>query len=161
VDREGFVSPADLSHALKHNTALVTIMHSNNEVGTLQPIRLIGEVIATYNSTLRTTPGAAHEVLFHSDAAQSLGKVLVDVQHEKVDMLTIVGHKFGAPKGTNMPLAFSMHATLLAHNSLHTTLLLNQLSFSATLLLSFLFMLLSTHTTLPPHSPPQESLLCT
>jgi cysteine desulfurase len=99
VDGEGFVSPDDVSKALKYNTALVTIMHSNNEVGTLQPIRRIGDVIAAYNSSLRMTTGTSHEILFHSDGAQSLGKVLIDVQHENIDILTIVGHKFGAPKG--------------------------------------------------------------
>jgi len=99
VDGEGFISPADVAQALRYNTALVSIMHSNNEVGTIQPIRLIGEVVESYNASLRMTAGTSHKVLFHSDGAQSLGKVLIDVQHENIDILTIVGHKFGAPKG--------------------------------------------------------------
>ena len=100
VDNQGFVSPEVVSNSIQYNTALVTIMHSNNEVGTIQPIRQIGEVVASYNASLRMT-GAAHKVLFHSDGAQSLGKVLIDVQQENIDLLTIVGHKFGAPKGDN------------------------------------------------------------
>ena len=99
VDGEGFLSPEAGSQSLKCNTALVTIMHSNNEVGTIQPIRLIGEAISAYNETLRMTPDMHHEVLFHSDGAQSLGKILIDVRQENIDLLTIVGHKFGAPKG--------------------------------------------------------------
>lgn len=95
VDDQGFVSPAAVSAALQPNTALCTIMHSNNETGTIQPLREIGRAVAKYNAA---TPGA--NVLLHSDAAQSLGKgVLIDVEAMGVHMLTVVGHKFGAPKG--------------------------------------------------------------
>ncbi|HEY2419912.1 MAG TPA: aminotransferase class V-fold PLP-dependent enzyme, partial [Neobacillus sp.] len=65
----------------------ITIMHSNNEVGTLQPIKEIGEI------------AAKHEIAFHTDASQSVGKVPVNVNELKVDMLTIAGHKLYAPKG--------------------------------------------------------------
>ena len=95
VNSEGFISIADLRKALTPNTALVTIMHSNNEVGTIQPIREITQCVKQYNSQLQ---GDAC-VLVHTDAAQSLGKVLVDVQHLETDLVTIVGHKYGAPKG--------------------------------------------------------------
>jgi cysteine desulfurase len=95
VNAEGFVSVTDVLKALTPHTALVTIMHSNNEVGTVQPIREIGLCVKQYNAQ---TKGLA-AVLFHSDGAQSLGKLLVDVQACELDMFTIVGHKYGAPKG--------------------------------------------------------------
>lgn len=93
VDKYGFVSTVELFQRLTLNTALVTIMHSNNEVGTLQPISDIADAIKKYN--VRT--GAS--ILFHSDGAQSVGKVPIDVRSLGVDMFTIVGHKFGASKG--------------------------------------------------------------
>lgn len=93
VDNEGFVDPKILEYYIKVNTALVTIMHSNNEVGTIQPIREISRKIKCFNKSNNT------KVVFHSDAAQSIGKVVVDVEALGLDMMTIVGHKFGAPKG--------------------------------------------------------------
>lgn len=89
VSNEGMVSPDDVVAALTPQTVLVSIMHSNNEIGTLQPIRQIVQ---------RVKESAPH-VLIHTDAAQSMGKVLVNVAELGVDMCTLVGHKFGAPKG--------------------------------------------------------------
>lgn len=87
VDRFGMVNPATLKRCLKESTILITIMHSNNETGTVQPIAEIGE-IANEKS-----------VTFHCDAAQSAGKISVNARKLKTDLLTIVSHKFCGPKG--------------------------------------------------------------
>eukprot|EP00824_Muranothrix_gubernata_P002646 TRINITY_DN13206_c0_g1_i2.p1 TRINITY_DN13206_c0_g1~~TRINITY_DN13206_c0_g1_i2.p1 ORF type:complete len:796 (+),score=188.19 TRINITY_DN13206_c0_g1_i2:32-2419(+) len=87
VDATGRVNPADVEAALTPQTLLVTIMHANNEVGTIQPIREIAEITRK------------REVLLHTDAAQSVGKIPVNVNELGVDLLTVVGHKFYAPKG--------------------------------------------------------------
>jgi len=87
VDRFGIVNPSDLEKAITPDTALVTIMHSNNEVGTIQEIAELARI------------AAARGVLFHTDAAQSVGKVRVQVDQLGVDFLTVAGHKFYAPKG--------------------------------------------------------------
>jgi cysteine desulfurase NifS len=87
VDRYGLVDPQDVEAAITPRTVLVTIMHSNNEVGTVEPI---ADIV-----------GIAHRrgVLVHADCAQSLGKVPVHVDELGVDLLTIAGHKLYAPKG--------------------------------------------------------------
>ncbi|HWR73671.1 MAG TPA: cysteine desulfurase family protein, partial [Nitrospirota bacterium] len=87
VDRRGLVDPEDLAKAIKPETALVSIMHSNNEVGTIQDIAALGEIAVSKG------------VLFHTDAAQSVGKVFCRVDELGVDFLTVAGHKFYAPKG--------------------------------------------------------------
>jgi len=87
VDIKGAVNPDDLSKAINEKTILVTIMHSNNEVGTLQPIEELGKICREKG------------VLFHTDASQSIGKVDIDVTQLSVDFLTMAGHKFYAPKG--------------------------------------------------------------
>lgn len=88
VDSTGKVSPDELKKHITKNTVLITIMHSNNEVGTLQPIEEIGRIAYHYG------------IAFHSDAAQSIGKVEVNVKKSSIDMLSVAGHKLYAPKGT-------------------------------------------------------------
>jgi len=87
VDQYGLVNPQSLKKAFTPNTILVSIMHANNEVGTVQPIQELAEI------------AHKHGAAFHTDAAQSLGKIPVDVQVLDVDMLSIAGHKLYAPKG--------------------------------------------------------------
>jgi len=87
VDGTGRVDPDDLRRAITPNTIVVSIMHANNEVGTIQPIADCAAI------------AHEHGILFHSDAAQSVGKIPTRVENLGVDLLTIAGHKLYAPKG--------------------------------------------------------------
>jgi len=87
VDSTGLVDPSDVERAVEPGTVLITIMHANNEVGTIQPIAEIARI------------ARQHGVAFHTDAAQSVGKIPTRVDELGVDLLTVVGHKMYAPKG--------------------------------------------------------------
>ncbi len=87
VNENGIVDVSKLSSMITDRTILVTIMHSNNETGAIQPVKEIAEICHKYG------------VLFHTDASQSVGKIPIDVQDLEVDFLTIAGHKLYAPKG--------------------------------------------------------------
>lgn len=90
VYSDGLVRPEDVKNALREDTALVTIMTANNEVGTVQPISEIGALCRE------------HKVIFHTDAVQAVGHIPVDVQAMNVDMLSVSAHKFHGPKGVGV-----------------------------------------------------------
>ncbi len=87
VDGFGMVNPDDFKNAIRPDTILASIMHANNEVGTIQPIEEIGKICRENN------------IVLHCDAAQSIGKIPFDVMMMNVDLLSVAAHKFYAPKG--------------------------------------------------------------
>ena len=87
VDKYGIVDPKEVEQAITPDTILISIMHANNEIGSIQLIDKIGQIAKKHNIT------------FHTDAAQSCGKISIDVQNTSVDLLSVAGHKLYAPKG--------------------------------------------------------------
>lgn len=87
VHSDGLVRPEELEAALREDTALVTIMYANNEIGTIQPISEIGAICKK------------HGVLFHTDAVQAVGNVPIDVKAQNIDLLSLTAHKLHGPKG--------------------------------------------------------------
>ncbi len=87
VGRDGLVNPSDIRRSLRPDTVLITIMHANNELGTVQALEEIGAI------------AAEADVYFHTDAVQSAGKILFNVKSLRVDLLSLSGHKLYAPKG--------------------------------------------------------------
>ena len=90
VDQYGRVSPDDLRKAIKKETTLISIMYANNEIGTVQPIEELLKI------------AQEHNIPFHTDAVQAVGKIPIDLQKLKVDYLTLSGHKIYAPKGVGI-----------------------------------------------------------
>ena len=87
VDEYGILDPEEVARAITPDTILITVMHANNEVGTIQPVEEIAKI------------ARKHHIPFHSDAAQSVGKIKTNVRDMGVDLLTVAGHKLYAPKG--------------------------------------------------------------
>ncbi len=83
----GIVRPDELEKAIRPDTALVTVMYANNEIGTVQPVRELGRICRE------------HGVIFHTDAVQAVGHIKINVADENIDMLSLSAHKFGGPKG--------------------------------------------------------------
>lgn len=87
VDENGLVNPEDVKNAITDKTAIVSIMYANNEIGTVEPIKEIGEICREKG------------VIFHTDAVQAVGHIEIDVQNQNIDLLSMSAHKFHGPKG--------------------------------------------------------------
>lgn len=87
ISKDGFVNPEDVRNAIREDTAIVSIMYANNEIGTIQPIKEIGAICRE------------KKVIFHTDAVQAVGNVPIDVKEQNIDILSLSGHKIHAQKG--------------------------------------------------------------
>lgn len=95
VDEYGLVNPEHVKKAIKKETILVSVIHASNEVGTIQPIKKIGETIRRKSEILKIKP----KIYFHTDAVQSFGKIPINVNKMNIDLLSASSHKMYGPKG--------------------------------------------------------------
>jgi len=108
VDQYGMVNPKDVEKAITKKTILVSIMHANNEIGTIQPIEEIGKICKKHN------------VLFHTDAVQSFGKIPINVKKMNIDLLSTSAHKIYGPKGVGfLYIKKGIKLTPIAHGGGH------------------------------------------
>jgi cysteine desulfurase len=104
VDAEGIIKLEDLKNAIKENTILVTMMMANNEIGSVQPVKEIGEICRE------------RKIFFHTDAVQAVGHIDVDVKEMNIDLLSLAAHKFYGPKGVG---ALYIKKGIKIHNLVH------------------------------------------
>ncbi|MBN1199205.1 MAG: selenide, water dikinase SelD [Bacteroidales bacterium] len=110
VDAFGIVDPEEIRRVIRNGTILISVMHANNETGSIQPIAAISRIARESG------------VLFHTDAAQSIGKIPVDVDDLGVDLLSVAGHKLYAPKGIGaLYIRRGVRLTTLLHGADHET----------------------------------------
>jgi cysteine desulfurase len=98
-DSNGLVTINQIEEAIRPDTFLISVMYANNEIGTIQPIKQIGKL------------AREHDILFHTDATQAVGKIKIDVEKENIDLLSLSGHKFYAPKGIGALFIKKSHKT--------------------------------------------------
>ena len=110
VDKYGLVNPEDVKNAIKKETILVSVMHANNEIGTIEPIEEIGKICREKG------------IYFHTDAAQSFGKIPIDVNKMNIDLLSASSHKLYGPKGAAcLFIKEGVKITPLLHGGGHET----------------------------------------
>ena len=108
VDKYGLIKLDDLKNTISKNTFLITIMYANNEIGTVEPIEEIGKI------------SKKHDILFHTDAVQAIGKIPIDINKLNLDLLSISSHKIYGPKGTGaLFIRKGVKLTPLAHGGGH------------------------------------------